>query len=85
MSGFLFCVAAAYSAFCALEVHGSWVVEVHFVFRQGIVCVNVDKSEAGLLFSVSFAVLVWSVAVFGKFLFEHVVHVYGGAGEAACV
>jgi len=38
VSGFFFCVAATYAAFYALEVYGSWVVETHFVFQQGVIC-----------------------------------------------
>jgi len=48
-------------------------------------CVNVHKSEAKLLLSVPFAILMWPAAVLVKFLFEHSIHVHGGACQAACV
>ena len=48
-------------------------------------CVDVHKSEAKLLLSVSFAILMWPVAVLVKFLFEHVIHIHAWACQTACV
>jgi len=79
MPNFLLCVAAAYSAFCALKTQRSRILKVHFASQ------NVNGGEGQLFVSVSFAVLVRSTVVFFQFLLEHGIHVHGGASQATCI